>query len=253
MSFVESKLAAAALNRRVSHEYASSFQDFLKLINNCTNSEELLVIRQSILADLLQATKKENLQRSKGIVSDSSIKRSEGVSALKLKRYIDQLSFAKSQCETILKKLGWEGNLPDHVHISLNEILTSVAGRKYFSLFLESLNATNLVGYYTTIDELRNSPSSSHHQLGCEIYYTHIRAPNAEIKLDKKDRKEIEEFLLGDSTPIDVFFKLQKCVQELLESKYYHQFLLSDEYKQLKEAEDIKELASLKIVLESET
>lgn len=248
---VEEKLAAAALNRRVSYEYASSYQDFLKLINNCNSSDELLVMRQSILSDLLQATKNENLQRAKGADSEASSKRSEIIATVKLKRYIQQLSFAKNQCEKALENLGWTGNLSDHVHLSLNEILASLAGRRYFTLFLESLNAQNLVGYYTTVEELRNAPVTSWNQLGCEIFYTFIRAPNCEIKLDKRDRKEIEEFLMGDSTPIDVFFKLQDSTLELLESKYYQPFLLSEEYKLLKEAEDLKEMSTLKHIRNS--
>lgn len=43
--------------------------------------------------------------------------------ALKLKRYIQQLSFAKSQCEKNLSRIGWEGNFSnDLVSFILHEL-----------------------------------------------------------------------------------------------------------------------------------
>lgn len=243
MTSIEAKLAEVALNRR-SYEYASTFQDFLKIINNSTSMDELLMMRTSIINDLVQATTTQNLHRAKGINIESGntseLKRSEISAALKLKRYIQQLSFAKKQCEKNLTKMGWNGG-----DLSLLDILSTVVGRRYFTMFLDSLNASNLIGYYTTVEELKNTPKSNLHQLGNEIYYAYIRAPNSEIKLDKNDRKQMETFLMGDNSP-EIFYEIQKQIFQLLEEKYYHPFLLSDEYEQLKNAissDDTKDVA----------
>lgn len=244
---VESKLASIALSRR-SFEYATSFQDFLRIIN-CSNSiDESLQIRTSVINDLMQATTTQNLQRAKGIDIESGstvgLKRSDINAALKLKKYIQQLSFAKSQCEVRLTKLGWVGNCSNDLNLSLADILSTVVGRKYFIIFLESLNAGNLVGFFTSIDELRTTVKSNIHQLGAEIYYAYIR-PNFEIKLDKSDQKKLEGFLLGDDASHEVFFDIQKNVLKLLEDKYYQPFILSDEYRKLKNSITTEDISSI--------
>lgn len=65
------------------------------------------------------------------------------------------------------------------------DILTTVVGRRYFTLFLEPLQASGLIGFYTSVEELKHSNKSSYHQLGAEIFYTYIRAPSSPIKIDK--------------------------------------------------------------------
>lgn len=69
---IETRLAAAAISKR-SYEYAASFEDFLKIINNAGNLEELSLIRKSIVNDLMHATTIQNLQRAKGVWSDYKI------------------------------------------------------------------------------------------------------------------------------------------------------------------------------------
>lgn len=52
-------------------------------------------------------------------------------------------------------------------------------------MFLETLCSQGLVGFWVAVEELRHSPKSYWHQLGAEIFYTYIRSPSAEIKVDK--------------------------------------------------------------------
>lgn len=65
------------------------------------------------------------------------------------------------------------------------DILSTVVGRRYFTLFLEPLQASALVGFYKSVEELKHSNKSAYHQLGAEIFYTYIRAPSSPIKIDK--------------------------------------------------------------------
>lgn len=247
--YVESRLATAAINKRT-YEYAACFEDFLKIISNSSSIDELLMIRTSIVNDVLQATTMQNLQRAKGLDpdhEDNSIRsnKTEMNMAIKLKRYLQQLSYAKSQCEKSLAKLGWEEEFANDLNLSLTDILATVNGRRYFNLFLESLKASNLTSFYMAVEEVKQSPKSAHHQLGAEIFYTYVRAPNSEIIADKTMRKRMEAFLLGDCGP-DVFYEAQKSVFMILEEKYYPHFLMSEQYRQLKcamQAEDGKELS----------
>lgn len=65
------------------------------------------------------------------------------------------------------------------------DILSTVIGRRYFTLFLEPLQASGLIGFYTSVEELKHSNKTAYHQLGAEIFYTYIRAPTSHIKIDK--------------------------------------------------------------------
>ncbi|KAL9873685.1 sorting nexin-25 isoform X2 [Glossina fuscipes] len=240
---IESRLAAAAISKR-SYEYAASFEEFLKIINNSGNLEELSLIRKTIVNDLLHATTMQNLQRSKGIDPDNdrdhNLSKSDISAAIRLKRYVQQLSYAKAQCEKNLEKFGWNGNYSSDVDLSLIEILNTSLGRRYLTLFLEPLKASALVGFYMAVEEIKQAPKSLVHQLGTEIFYTYIRVPKPEIQIDKQERKLIENFLLGDSGP-DIFFEIQKHVIKTLEDKYYQPFVLSEQYRLLKDALDGEE------------
>jgi len=126
--------------------------------------------------------------------------------------------------------------------LTLVEILNTAVGRRYFTLFLEPLKASALIGFYLAVEEIKHAHKSASHQLGTEIFYTYIRVPKSEIQIDKHERKLIETFLLGDAEP-DIFYDIQRNVLRTLEEKYYPPFVLSDQYRQLKEALDSNEIA----------
>ncbi|XP_055841813.1 sorting nexin-25 isoform X1 [Episyrphus balteatus] len=242
---IESRLAAAAINKR-SYEYAASFEDFIKIINNSGNMEELSIIRTSIVNDLMHATTMQNLQRAKGLDPDSDEKclsRAELTTAVRLKRYVQQLTFAKQQCEKNLLKFGWKGNNSNDMNLTLTDILNTSVGRRYLTIFLEPHKASSWVGFYLAVEDMKHAPKSQWHHMGTEIFYTYIRLPKPEIKIEKSDRKLIETFLLGDAGP-DIFYQIQANVVKTLEDKYFPPFLLSEQYLQLKDAlnsEDFKD------------
>lgn len=63
----------------------------------------------------MQATTLQNIKRAKGVDPDvnkvtgssTGVSKSEINAAKKLKRYIDQLMYAKKECEKRLSDLGW--------------------------------------------------------------------------------------------------------------------------------------------------
>uniref|UniRef100_T1GEU8 RGS domain-containing protein n=1 Tax=Megaselia scalaris TaxID=36166 RepID=T1GEU8_MEGSC len=93
---------------------------------------------------------------------------------------------------------------------------------------------SSLVGFYFAVEELKHAPKAAWNQLGTEIFYTYIRVPKPEFSIDKGDRKRIETFLLGDSG-VEVFFDIQKNVLTSLQDKYYPPFLLSKQFRLLKD------------------
>lgn len=119
VQFVETRLAAAAISKRC-YEYAASFEEFIKIINASTSCDELMLMQTSVENDLLQVTTIQNLQRAKGLDpdlmadnNDRQFSKSELSSAIRFKKYIQQLTFAKTQCEKQLVKLGCGDHFSD--------------------------------------------------------------------------------------------------------------------------------------------
>ncbi|CAG9791866.1 unnamed protein product [Diatraea saccharalis] len=243
VQYLEAQKEVDAMHVRT-HEYAKTFEDYIRLITNCNNVDTLKRLRYDIVTQIMQATTLQNMKRAKGIDIDvieksgvqQNVSRQQINDAKKLKRYISQLTIAKAECETALRKLGWEGAFPtvesNSKTLPLHKIMESVTGRRYLSMFLETMCSQGLVGFWTAVEELRHSPRSSWHQLGAEIFYTYIRSPSAEIKVDKETRKRMESFLLGDKGP-EVFYEVQDTVVDTIQEKYYSSFLLSDQYTAL--------------------
>lgn len=70
--------------------------------------------RYEIVTKIMQATTLQNIKRAKGVDADvtktsntGGISKSEINAAKKLKRYIEQLMFAKKECEKRMSDLGW--------------------------------------------------------------------------------------------------------------------------------------------------
>jgi sorting nexin-25 len=206
--YIEAQKIAANVHVKA-FEYAKSFDDILKIISKTDDIDALKSIRYSLVTKLMQATTLQNLNRSKGVDLDNekSVMASAGVNksdinaAKKLRKYINQLTVAKKECEKRLASFGWElgYQFADDFKktLPLSSILEHVLGRKYLSQFLETLASQDLVRYWTAVEELRNAHRKNWHQLGAEIFYTFIRNPTSEIKVDKNTRKRMEAFLLG--------------------------------------------------------
>lgn len=82
---------------------------------------------------MMQATTIQNLKRARGIDPDvdkavlaSGVGKSELLAARKLKMYINQLSYAKKQCEKRLSQLGWDGAFPHQDEYSKVQTIISV-------------------------------------------------------------------------------------------------------------------------------
>ncbi|ENN80671.1 hypothetical protein YQE_00711, partial [Dendroctonus ponderosae] len=169
-------------------------------------------------------------------MQSSGIQKSEINAAKRLKKTINHLTMAKNLCERKLTSLGCDlgYQLGDDFKkvLSLQTVLDHITGRKYLSQFLQTLASHDLVRFWIAVEELRAAQRNHWHQLGAEIFYTFIRNPVSEIKVDKAVRKRMEAFLLGDKGP-EVFYEVQQQVVQTIEDKYYQPFLISDYYKEM--------------------
>lgn len=94
--------------------------DLFHYIIRRSNQSSLSFLRYDIVTQIMQATTLQNIKRAKGVDIDlidksnnqHNISRQQVSDAKKLKRYIDQLTIAKAECEAALRKLGWDGAFP---------------------------------------------------------------------------------------------------------------------------------------------
>ncbi|TGZ32525.1 sorting nexin-25 [Temnothorax longispinosus] len=247
LTYIDQQQLAEAMHRKT-YEYAESFEDFIRMVKSTRDLEVLRHIRYNIVTEIMQATTVQNVKRAQGLdLENNALGNSDAIRARKLKRYISQLTYAKNTCECHMQTLGWDGyprqdtEICDAAEIMegrilpLQACLDNVTGRRYLSQFLEQVASQGLIGYWAAVQELRGAERSSWHQLGAEIFYTYIRSPTAEIKVDKNVRKRMEAFLLGDTGP-SVFYEVQDDVVRTLQEKYYSSFLVSEQYKTMQEA-----------------
>ncbi len=236
--------------------YADSFEDFLRLIDNANDASELKQIRYNIALEIVQATTLDNLREAKSSYDGDKNEQEEkeverhrrsspGVS---VKHYIKQLLHAKTLCDRRLTELGClesggSSNSPEGSsgsHVSFKVVMNSAFTRKFFSRHLEENGRQDLLGFWSSVQELRTASRTEWHQLATEIYYGYINKSWSESmqQLDRTVLRRIEAFLIGDSSDPEVFFQLQKRAEESLREDFFPSFLVSDHCRtMIKEAE----------------
>ncbi|XP_060599757.1 sorting nexin-25-like [Ruditapes philippinarum] len=236
---------------RITYTYAATYEDFVKMIDKYEDIEHLKQLRFNIMTEIMQATTINNFKKSnfpdkpgtsKGERRQSTAK-GELLKQRNLKRYINQLTVAKSRCEKRIFKLGGpdykyytgetqEGSkqsstLPGHKVMPFKEIMSSAIGREYFESFLQRDSNESLLGFWNAVKNLKEADKKQHHNMGADIYQRFISSSTSVVKVDKSLAKKMETFMLGDSGP-EAFYEAQEQVYKVLERQHYPSFLVSD-------------------------
>ncbi|XP_036155776.1 sorting nexin-25 isoform X2 [Myotis myotis] len=183
------------------YTYAPSYEEFIKLINSNSDVEFLKQLRYQIVVEIIQATTISSfpqLKRQKG--KETAAMKADLLRARNMKRYINQLTVAKKQCEKRIRMLGG----PDYDQQEDGAL------------------------------EEGEGPQSQKNeipQLVGEIYQNFF-VESKEISVEKSLYKEIQQCLVGNKG-IEVFFKIQGDVYEVLKDRYYPSFIVSDLYEKM--------------------
>ena len=174
-----------------------------------------------------------------------------------MKRYINQLTYAKAQCERRIAALnsgkessinrGFEPelddvcvtdnhplnqslqNLPGRKILMFQAILESAFARRYFAMYLDEIGQGSLLSFWSAVQELKHSEKKQHYQLGMEIYHTYLSPHPPPVKVDKVTLRGVEAFLLGNRGP-EVLHEIGEDVERKLEDRHYMGFLVSSTY-----------------------
>ncbi|RWS09097.1 hypothetical protein B4U79_07176 [Dinothrombium tinctorium] len=259
-----------------SYAYSETFEDFIRMINKCTNVEELKRIRYYVITEIMQCTALNNLKRERNadsgkdlsITMNSPHLNTKGVLLLNrdLKKYINQLRFAKRLCNKrintfvnyqnssiaisnqSIKPVHRSSHLPRPLKkkvLKHNVIMNSDLCRSFFRKFLQNSigngqsaserTAKHLVTFWESVEEIRKSQDRvKQYQIANELL-THsyfLTSVNNHIKIPKNTIRGMQLYIKGDKGP-DSFFQVQSVVYRILEDRYYPLFIVSKEYDEM--------------------
>ncbi|XP_072806550.1 sorting nexin-25 isoform X1 [Vicugna pacos] len=239
------------------YTYAPSYEEFIKLINSNSDVEFLKQLRYQIVVEIIQATTISSfpqLKRHKG--KETAAMKADLLRARNMKRYINQLTVAKKQCEKRIRILGGpaydqqedgaldEGEGPQSQKIlQFEDILASPFYREHFRTYMERMDKRALIRFWESVECLKNANKNEIPQLVGEIYQNFF-VESKEIPVEKSLYKEIQQCLVGNKG-IEVFCKIQGDVYETLKDRYYPSFIVSDLYEKLMIKEEEKHASQL--------
>ncbi|XP_017708146.1 PREDICTED: sorting nexin-25-like isoform X1 [Rhinopithecus bieti] len=239
------------------YTYAPSYEDFIKLINSNSDVEFLKQLRYQIVVEIIQATTISSfpqLKSHKG--KETAAMKADLLRARNMKRYINQLTVAKKQCEKRIRILGGpaydqqedgaldEGEGPQNQKIlQFEDILANTFYREHFGMYMERMDKRTLISFWVSVEHLKNANKNEIPQLVGEIYQNFF-VESKEISVEKSLYKEIQQCLVGNKG-IEVFYKIQGDVYEILKDRYYPSFIVSDLYEKLLIKEEEKHASQM--------
>eukprot|EP00074_Homo_sapiens_P074246 XP_011530607.1 sorting nexin-25 isoform X4 [Homo sapiens] len=251
------------------YTYAPSYEDFIKLINSNSDVEFLKQLRYQIVVEIIQATTISSfpqLKRHKG--KETAAMKADLLRARNMKRYINQLTVAKKQCEKRIRILGGpaydqqedgaldegegpqsqkqklqiEGSISPQI-LQFEDILANTFYREHFGMYMERMDKRALISFWESVEHLKNANKNEIPQLVGEIYQNFF-VESKEISVEKSLYKEIQQCLVGNKG-IEVFYKIQEDVYETLKDRYYPSFIVSDLYEKLLIKEEEKHASQM--------
>ncbi|XP_067993052.1 sorting nexin-25 isoform X2 [Melanerpes formicivorus] len=247
-------------HQKKDYTYAPSYEKFIKLINSSSDVEFLKQLRYQIVVEIVQATTISNIPHvkrqkdSKG--KETAAMKADLLRARNVKRYINQLTVAKKQCEKRIRLLGGpaydqqedgisdEGDgLQSQKILQFDEILSNPLYREHFRIYMERMDKMALIGLWEAVEYLKNANKAEIPQLVSEIYQNFF-VDSREIPVEKCLYKEIQQCLVGNKG-IEVFYRIQADVYETLKDRYYPSFIVSDLYEKSVKKEEERSSAQL--------
>lgn len=243
--------------KKTKYAFAETFDDFVSVIKSSNDSEELKRIRYFIVTEIMQATAINNLKHERGLdvtkerVLKGSSTKGDHLLSRNLPRYLNQLKFAKRTCEKRLLLLSPDDSLQvknikqslpvQKVIFPFGVIMGNPKGRQALQKFLTSSksssidpSAQHLISFWEAVNQMKSEDTVKQveiaHQLLSHSYF--LASINSHIRIPKEVLKEMENYILGNVTPL-AFFKTQKVVFKVLEERYFPLFVVSKSYDEM--------------------
>uniref|UniRef100_A0AAY4B1K2 Sorting nexin 25 n=1 Tax=Denticeps clupeoides TaxID=299321 RepID=A0AAY4B1K2_9TELE len=240
-------------HHKKAYTYAPSYEDFIKLISSSSDIDFLKQLRYQIVVEIIQATTISSIPQlkkqkdSKG--KETAAMKADLLRARNMKRYINQLTVAKKQCEKRIRLLGGanyeqqedgameDGDGPQSQKIlQFEEIMSNPSFRDHFRVYMERVDKRALISFWEMVETLKTANKTEVPQLVGEIYQNFF-VESREIPVERALYREIQQTLVGNKGT-DVLYKIQGEVYETMKERFYPSFLVSDLYERLMKREE---------------
>ncbi|XP_062379446.1 sorting nexin-25-like isoform X2 [Sardina pilchardus] len=234
-------------HHRKAYTYAPSYEEFIKLISSSSDVDFLQQLRYQIVVEIIQATTLNSLpqmKKHKDNKGKDKAMKTDLLRARNMKRYINQLTVAKRQCEKRIWLLGGpnyeqqEDGATDGAEVpqtprilQFEEIMSSSTRREYFRVYMARVDKAAFINFWELVETLKTANKSEVPYLVGEIYQNFF-VESREIPVERALLREIQQTLVGDKGT-EVFVRLQAEVYEDMRERYYPSFLVSDLYERL--------------------
>ncbi|KAG5285722.1 hypothetical protein AALO_G00006670 [Alosa alosa] len=231
-------------HHRKAYTYAPSYEEFIKLISSSSDVDFLQQLRYQIVVEIIQATTLSSLPQMKKQKGKDKAMKTDLLRARNMKRYINQLTVAKRQCEKRIWLLGGpsyeqqedgatdgaEGAQTPRI-LQFEEIMSNPTRREYFRVYMARVDKAAVIKFWELVETLKTANKNEVPYLVGEIYQNFF-VESREIPVERALLREIQQALVGD-TGTEVFVRLQAEVYESMRERYYPSFLVSDLYESL--------------------
>ena len=251
------------LQRREERQHATqkkghyeTFEDFMKQVKRCDNTDELLQMREFIITEIVQAkaVKRMKLSRATGIQGSHfpipiSAEKARVLMQRDLTQYIAQLSTAKTLCERKLREHsgmdydpeGLTAARTEHeahkvsppVGVPFDTLMQHASARQYMQQFLERCGFSHLLLFWEVLEELQGSPPDSFHKGVRALYeeYLSPSAPNA-VYASPDFVESVRQYLEGEGADCSAsLLAMQESIWEELHEQFYESFISSEEFR----------------------
>lgn len=204
-------------NRRTKYAYAETYDEFIDMIKQSNDVEDLKRMRYYIVTEIMQSTAINNFKKERGLdltreggrpLPGQTVK-GDHLLARNLPRYINQLRFAKKLCEARIKALSVDTKAddrdrlpqPQKMVLGFKVIMSSEEARKYFLKFLQftvamrqssgEKTAMYLILFWEAVEEMKHAESVKQFEIANELLYhsyflnsikNHIKFPQEVLK-----------------------------------------------------------------------
>ncbi|XP_076809566.1 sorting nexin-25-like isoform X2 [Clavelina lepadiformis] len=225
------------------YAYAATYEDFIKIINDCKSVQALSQIRYRIMTEIIHATTISSLKKDQSKAGKArSLDKGELLINRDLKRYINQCQVAKQQCEKKIRALGGEdyggkyaqseGGLMESQLLSFEEIMNSPIARSFFLKYLKKIGKASLLSFWNQIEIVKTTNPSGKElaKILSHVFQTHIiNNPLEQVSIEKSSIRGMQDCVIGNKPPDD-FFQVQKQVYDIMQKDHYPSFVVSDVY-----------------------
>ncbi|KAE8286289.1 Sorting nexin-25 [Larimichthys crocea] len=193
-----------AEQQKKAYTYAASYEDFIKLISTSADVNFLKQLRYQIVVEIIHATtisslpqlKKQKERKGK----ESAAMKADLLRARDMKRYINQLTVAKKQCEKRIRLLGGpnyenneEGGTDDSDEpqsqkiLQFDDIMCNPGYREHFRVYMERVDKRALISFWELVEMLKTANKVA--ETMRERYYPSFLVSDLYDKLIRRDEQ----------------------------------------------------------------